>query len=104
MQQQTSHKEDVTSSTQDKSNGTLNKDLNLVETIPLENGFIVRRHDKKWFTTLGDTVITEPTDNYNGQLEQLDDLNYKVLINIFTQVYKALKKLEETDRMTRAGL
>lgn len=104
MSQQTSNKANATLDTQDSLKETHKQDSNLVETIPLENGFIVRRHDKKWFTTLGDTVITEPTDNYNGQLEQLDDLNYKVLINIFTQVYKALKKLEETDRMTKAGL
>lgn len=99
MQQQTTEKENATSTTQNIANETHKQDSNLVENIPLENGFVIRRRDKQWFTTLGDTKITELTENYSAQLEQIDELNWKVLINVMIHVFRTMKIKDDIDKM-----
>lgn len=119
MQQQTGSKENATLNIQSHVNETdkenysnktlkdLHPDLNepnattkaihekLVENIPLENGFTVRRRDNKWFTTLGDTIITKPTEKYTEQLTQIDEINYELIIKIIIHVINTTKKLDK---------
>lgn len=103
MQKQTGQKESVTLNTQSPAKET-DKENSLTNNIPLENGFVIRRRDEKWFTTLGDTQITKPTDNYNGQLEQIDEINYELIVKIIIHVIRSMKQIDTIDRMTQAGL
>lgn len=99
MQEQNGTKEDVTLNTQNSVEETHNNDY-LSDEVKLANGLIIRRRNDKWFTTLGDTIISEPTKTYSEQLKQIDEINYELLIKMMVHVNKVMNKVQDKKAKT----
>lgn len=87
------------STSQNNTEETHNKDY-LTESIPLENGLTIRKIEDQWATTLGNTILTEKTNDYNGQLKQIDEINYKLIINIAIHVARTIYDQIEIAKIT----
>lgn len=98
-QQQTLQQDLKNYTTQNNTEETHKQESNLAENKPLNNGLVIRyRHDRGWFTTLGDTVVTEFSQTEQEQITQLEEDYYKVVQKIAIHIYKVMNKMTETQR------
>lgn len=97
MQQPNGTRESVTSNTQNNAGETLNNGY-LAENRQIENTpFVLRRREKGYFLTIGDTRITEPTET---EQETLDRLTKEEWIIIAAMIVHVVKILKENDIVT----
>lgn len=92
MQPQNGTKENATSNTQNNAEETLNNGY-LAENRQIENTpFVLRRREKGYFLTIGDTRITEPTETEQETLNRLKEEKWIIIAAMIVHVVKILKE------------
>lgn len=100
MQQHNGQKENVTSSTQLPVNETDSKDYLTEERDIPNTPFKLRRINEKWFITMGDQRLTEPTNTQEEQIDTLYGSIYNIILNMIVYSYNRLKMHEELAKAT----
>lgn len=100
MQQQNGTKADATLNTQSHANETDKQDYLTEEKDIPNTPFKLRRLNQKWFTTMGDQRLTEPTNTQEEQIQILENSSYNIILNMIVYSFNRLKMHDELAKAT----